>query len=185
MKRRRGLAETRGAGMAVTALLTLLIGVLGCASAPAPCPAAPVAAACSPATPSASDSSLAQLTNEQVVRKLLELTGAGRLGKQVADGMVENLRKMPDLPAGFLDRFQQNIHTEELIDLMVPIYLKHYDRETLLAAIAFYESNHGQALIHELPSVTAESMEVGRAWGRDLAQKTMHELGVTPPAKKP
>ena len=66
---------------------------------------------------------------------------------------------------------------------MVPIYVKHYDRETLLAAIAFYESDHGQALIKELPAVTAESMELGRTWGTTIANRTLHDLGLTPPAK--
>jgi hypothetical protein len=65
----------------------------------------------------------------------------------------------------------------------VPIYLKHYDREPLLAAIAFYQSDYGQALVSGLPAVTAESMETGRAWGAALANKTLRELGITPPAK--
>ena len=146
-------------------------------------PAAPANPVISPGPRSAPDDRLARLSDEEIARKVLELTGASRLGKQVADGMVENLRKMPNLPPGFLDRFQNNIHTAELMDLMVPIYLKHYDRETLLAAIAFYESDHGQALIKQLPVVTAESMELGRAWGTAIAGRTLRDLGLAPPAK--
>jgi uncharacterized protein len=174
-------------------VLVLTAAAVGCASAPAPCPAAPAPPVCSPAAPapsvsspaprSAPDEGLARLSTEEIVRKVLELTGASRLGKQVADGMVENLRKMPNLPPGFLDRFQNNIRTGELMDLMVPIYLKHYDRETLLAAIAFYESDHGQALIKQLPVVTAESMDLARAWGTATAGRTLRDLGLTPPAK--
>jgi hypothetical protein len=179
MKSRRGARTAR-----VLAFVTAAASsVLGCASAPPPPAASAPPPVCSPAASSAPDPALAGLTNEQVVRKVLELTGASRLGKQVADGMLDNLRKMPDLPPEFLDRFQRNIHTEELIDLMVPIYLKHYDRETLLAAIAFYQSDHGQALVNGLPAVTAESMETGRAWGTTLANKTLRELGITPPGK--
>jgi uncharacterized protein len=141
--------------------------------------AGPATPASSPAPRSAADDP----SNEAIARKVLELTGASRLGKQVADGMVENLRKMPNLPPGFLDRFQNNVRTDELMDLMVPIYLKHYDRETLLAAIAFYESDHGQALIKQLPVVTAESMDLARAWGTAIAGRTLRDLGLAPPAK--
>jgi hypothetical protein len=184
-------------------VLVLSATAVGCASAPAPRPVAPAPAASSPVAPApaasgpaapappisspapraAPDEGLARLSTEDLVRKVLELTGASRLGKQVAEGMVDNLHKMPNLPPGFLDRFQDNIHTGELTDLMVPIYLKHYDRETLLAAIAFYESDHGKALIKELPAVTAESMEIGRTWGTSIANRTLHDLGLTAPPK--
>ncbi len=174
---------TRGAWAA--AAVALVFGALGCASAAQPCPATPSPSALppSPAAPTATDPTLAQMTDEQVVRRVLDLTGASRLGKQVADGMLANLRKMPDLPPAFVDRFQSNIHPDELVDLLVPIYLKHYDRQTLLATIAFYESDRGRALIRELPSVTAESMEVGRTWGSALAKKTLSDLGINPAAQ--
>ncbi len=177
MKSQKGLAMTRGAWVATVALV---VGTLGCASAAKPCPASPAAPAPSAATPSATDTTLAQMSDEQVVRKMLDLTGASRLGGQVAEGMLANLRKMPDLPAAFLDRFQANIHTDELVE---PIYLRHYGRATLLAAIAFYESDQGQTLLKGLPAVTAESMEVGRTWGSALAKKTLSDLGITPTAK--
>jgi hypothetical protein len=180
MKNQKGVAMTRGAWVAAVALV---VGALGCASAAKPCPATPVAPASSAVLPTATDPTLAQMSDEQIVRKVLDLTGVSRLGKQVADGMLANLRQMRDLPPEFLDRFQSNIHTDELMDLVVPIYLKHYDRATLIAAIAFYESDHGQTLIKGLPAVTAESMEVGRNWGSTLAKKTLSDLGITPTAK--
>jgi|SRR5580692_7228057 hypothetical protein len=186
MKSKRTVAMTRGALAAAAAMVVV---ALGCASAEKPCPATPTAPA-SPsgaAAPTATDPTQAQMTDEQVVRKVLDLTGASRLGKQVADGMLANLRKMPDLPPAFLDRFQSNIHADDLVDLLVPIYLKHYNRQTLLATIAFYESDGGRALVKELPAVTAESMEVGRNWGSALAKKTLSDLGINPatPATKP
>lgn len=180
MKSRRGGAKSGGALMVLGSVAAAL---LGCASAPSKCPPAVPPPAPSVAPTAAPNPGLAQLSDEQVVRKVLELTGASRLGKQVADGMLDNLRKMSDLPPGFLERFQQNIHSDELIDLLVPVYLKHYDRETLVAAITFYQSDHGRALISGLPAVTAESMELGRTWGSELAHKTLRELGITPPGK--
>lgn len=135
-----------------------------------------------PATTSTSasaapDDGLDALTDEQLVRKLLEVTGAAALGKQVGDSMIDTFQKMPNLPPGFLDRFKQNMHVEELTELIVPIYVKHYDHQTLVAAIRFYRSDAGHKLVEQLPIVTAESMEAGKKWGANLAKKTLRDLG--------
>jgi hypothetical protein len=149
---------------------------LGCGtSAPQMAPvASPAIASTGPAA--SADDGLAQLTDEQLVRKLLEVTGASGLGKQVGDGMMDAFRKMPSLPPGFVDRFKQNLHAEVLVDLIVPIYLRHYDRTTIIAAIRFYRSEPGQRMVSALPEVTAESMAAGKAWGADLAKKTLKDL---------
>jgi hypothetical protein len=157
----------------------------GCgASAPTQAPVAAPASAPASAAPAAAaepDDGLAKLNDEQVVRKLLEVTGASGLGKQVADSMMDSFRKMPNLPSGFIDRFTQNLHTETLVDLIVPIYMQHYDRQTLIAAIRFYQSAPGQKMVKALPAVTHESMEAGKAWGADLARKTLRDLGAGSP----
>lgn len=152
-----------------------ILFVTGCAAAS---PQTPVAnpGPISNAAPETPDDGLAKLTSEQLARKLLEVTGAGELGKQVADQMLETFRKMPSLPPGFIDRFKQNLRTESLVDLIVPIYMKHLDRETTIAAIRFYDSAPGRRIVKTLPSVTAESMEAGKAWGAELARKTLNDL---------
>ena len=142
--------------------------VVGCAAA------APQTT--SNAVPAGPDDGLAKLSSEQLTRKLLEMTGAAELGKQVAEGMIESFRKMSSLPPGFVDRFKQNIQTDSLLEVIVPIYMKHYDRETIIAAIRFYGSVHGQRIVKTLPAVTAESMEAGKAWGAELARKTLKDL---------
>lgn len=152
-----------------------ILFVVGCAAA------SPQTAAVSPGTtstmaPTSPDDGLAKLSHEQLTRKLLEVTGSANLGKQVADGMIESFRKMSSLPPGFIDRFKQNIQPDSLVELIVPIYMKHLDRETVIAAIRFYESAPGQRLVTTLPAVTAESMEAGKTWGAQLARKTLNDL---------
>jgi hypothetical protein len=149
--------------------------VVGCAAA------SPQAAAVRPETtsnpaPTSPDDGLTKLSSEQLTRKLLEVTGAADLGKQVADGMMDSFGKMSSLPPGFIDRFKQNFQTDSLADLIVPIYMKHYDRDTIIAAIRFYGSAPGQRLVKALPAVTAESMEAGKTWGAELARKTLKDL---------
>ena len=124
---------------------------------------------------------LAELSDEQLARKLLKVSGGVERSKMIGDSLMESLRKVPEMPPGFIDRFKQNIQAVEHTELIIPIYLKHYDRATMTAAIRFYQSEHGRTLLRAMPVVTAESLEVGKAWGRDLARKTLEELGVIPP----
>jgi hypothetical protein len=159
------------------AILALAFSGLACASS-TPTPCAPTVASEQPAV-----ENLAGLTSEQLARKLLSLMGAEHMGKQVLDGMSENLGKMPGLPPGFMDRFKANAHPEELVELIVPIYVKDFDRETLEAAIHFYESKQGRVLVAQLPLATKESMEAGQVWGRKLAEKSLAELGIPSKSK--
>jgi hypothetical protein len=151
-------------------------GGTGCASAGPPAPCAPTTTAAGTAP-----DDLDKLTDEQLARRLMELTGAANLGKQMGTAMAEQMKKMPGMPAGFMDRFSANIHPDELTALLVPIYVKELDHETLLAVVRFYETKSGRVLIGKLPLLTQESMEVGKQWGGALAKKTLEEMGIAPP----
>jgi|SRR5580658_7009692 hypothetical protein len=118
------------------------------------------------------------LTEDQLARKILTVTGAADIGKQIGNSMLENLAKMPNVPPGFIERIKENMKVDELTELIVPIYLKHYDRATMIAAIRFYQSEQGRKMVQALPAVTAESTEVGKAWGMALAKKAFAESGV-------
>jgi len=160
------------------AAAAIALSGLACASSVPSPPCAPAAA-----PPPAPADDLAGQTHEQLARKLLAVTGAENIGKQMMDGMAESFRKMPGLAPGFMDRFSANARPEELVDLIVPIYVKNFDRDTLEGAIRFYETRQGRALVAAQPVATKESMEAGRAWGRKLAEKTLAEIGL--PAKAP
>ncbi len=163
----------------VFALMLSVCGGIGCATAPPQgptCPTAPAAlAATSRPRPDAPAEDLASFTNEQLATRLLGLTGATQLGKQVI------VAKLPGLPPGFLDKFRENVHPEELTELLVPIYVKNFDRDTLMAAIRFYESKYGRTMVAAMPAATKASMEVGQSWGKKLAIKTLSDMGMQPP----
>ena len=158
-----------------------LLWAVGLACSLSAC-AAKQAVPCAPGSAQATGGDdLPKLSNEQLARKMLEVTGAAGLGKQVIDGMSDILKKSPGLPAGFMERFKQNAIKEDLTELIVPIYMKHYDRETMIAAVRFYQSEPGRALVLKLPQVTDECMKAGQAWGTRLAEKTLRDLGVSVP----
>jgi len=122
----------------------------------------------------------AQDTKEAKVRELMKLTGAADLGKQTMDSMLHEFRKMPGLPPGFLEKFRQTARPEELIERIVPIYMKHLDDETLDAAIAFYKTPAGRKLTRAQPAILQESFQVGKEWGQELAMKVMRDIQAGP-----
>lgn len=69
---------------------------------------------------------------------------------------------------------------EDLTALIVPIYVRNYRRETIIAAIRFYESEQGRLLVEKMPAVTKETGDAGREWGKQLAARTLRELGAVP-----
>ncbi|MBI3268388.1 MAG: DUF2059 domain-containing protein [Planctomycetes bacterium] len=159
-------------GLAATALGTavLAVGLLAPAFAQDPSGAkgevAPAAAA--PAAP-ADD-------REPLVRKILDITGASKMGMQVMNAMMERSKQDPNLPPGFGEKFVAMAKPEDMTNLIGQIYLKHLDRETLEAMLKFYESPAGRKMIEKQPVIMQESMAAGQRWGQELAMKVLSEL---------
>lgn len=111
------------------------------------------------------------------IRKLLKITGSGELGTQVMAQMIGNMKKaMPQVPEKFWGDFMKEVHTDELIDLIVPVYDHNLSQGDVTELIRFYESPTGKKFVSVLPKITQESMGVGEKWGRDLAMKVMVKL---------
>jgi hypothetical protein len=115
-------------------------------------------------------------SKEQKVRKLLEITGAASMGKQVMDAMLDQFNKMPNLPEGFIAKFREVATGQDLLEKVIPIYLKHFDEESLDAVIAFYQTDAGRKFIKAQPAIMKESMELGQKWGQELATKALKSL---------
>ena len=113
---------------------------------------------------------------DAAVRRILTATHAGDMGKQVMKRMTEQLAKMPGLPAGFMEKFADEVDPNELVELIVPIYKQHYDLETLKAVASFYESPTGRKFVAEQPVVAAEAQAAGTKWGQELAKRVMEEM---------
>jgi hypothetical protein len=118
------------------------------------------------------------------IRKLLKITGSGELGQQVMGQMMANFKKsMPQVPEKFWNDFMKEVHTEELIDLIVPVYDRNLTHDDVKELIKFYETPTGKKFVSVLPKITQESMAVGEKWGRDLAIRVMSKLQAQQSAK--
>jgi uncharacterized protein len=111
------------------------------------------------------------------IRKLLKITGSGELGTQVMSQMIGSMKKtMPQVPEKFWGDFMKEVHTDELVDLIVPVYDRNLTHDDVKELIRFYESPTGKKFVSVLPKITQESMVVGEKWGRELAMKVVNKL---------
>lgn len=70
----------------------------------------------------------------------------------------------------------KEVRTEELVDLIVPVYDRNLSQDDVKELIRFYESQAGKKFVAGLPKITQESMVVGEKWGRQLAERVMKKL---------
>lgn len=121
-----------------------------------------------------------QRNKRQDTRKLMELVGTRQI---LSDMLAENiddqialLRRMrPDVPAPFWEEFaadfKKQADPQELMDVIVPIYDKHFTQTEIRKLIAFYQSPLGKKISTTLPEIQRESLDVGRSWGAQLGER--------------
>jgi len=116
---------------------------------------------------------------EELARELLEVTGSGALGIQVMTQMLESFKAAnPAVPEAFWDEFLAEVDATELVELTVPVYVEHLSAEEMGAAIAFYVTPEGQAILTKMPVIVQETMQAGQAWGMEIAQRVTERLQV-------
>ncbi len=116
-------------------------------------------------------------TKTDKIKKMLELTGSGKLGTQVAKNMIASFKQSyTKVDQAFWDDFEREIKAEDLINLMLPIYDKYYTEEDIDQLIAFYNSPIGKKMTENLPMITQESMMAGQAWGKKIGEKVAERL---------
>lgn len=119
----------------------------------------------------------AKSAKQKDIKKLMDLTGSGDLGVQVVKQMVASFKvEMPNVPQKFWDDFMKEVKGEDLVNLVIPIYDKHFSHEDIKGLIAFYESPVGKKFVSKLPAITQESMTVGQLWGQKIGEKAAKKL---------
>ncbi|KMQ51491.1 hypothetical protein CHISP_1499 [Chitinispirillum alkaliphilum] len=114
---------------------------------------------------------------QEDIRRLINMVGSGDIGLQVMDQLVETFKhSMPQVPVSFWEGFMEEIDTDMLIELTVPIYDKFLSHSDIKDLIEFYETPAGRRFIAALPDITKESMEVGQKWGEKIGMKIFLRL---------
>jgi uncharacterized protein len=116
-------------------------------------------------------------TKTEKIRKLLEVTGSGKLGIQVINNIVDMYKQSySEVQQTFWEEFRKEANTDDLVNLIIPIYEKFYTEEEITQLIAFYESPLGKKVVQTLPGIMQESMKVGEAWGKQISERIAKKL---------
>ena len=63
-----------------------------------------------------------------------------------------------------------------LIDLLVPVYKKHFSEQDLKDAIEMYKTPIGKKISEKTPIIAQETMQASMQWGMELSQKMQKYL---------
>ncbi|HVW60539.1 MAG TPA: DUF2059 domain-containing protein [Puia sp.] len=111
------------------------------------------------------------------IRKIMALTGSGKLGIQVMQNMVNTFKTTyPNVDPSFWDDFMKEVKPDDLVNMVIPVYDRNFTDEEIDGMLAFYSSSVGQKVLAKLPVVLQESMEAGKSWGQELSQKIIQRL---------
>jgi len=128
-------------------------------------------------------------TKEENIRKILIQTDARGVFKRELETQINAKRKeVSNVPAKFWDEFLKEIDTEKFVELLIPIYERHFSNDELTQLIAFYETPLGKKMVATLPQIVAESAAAGGKYGEDVALKVikrMRAAGTFPDEKSP
>ena len=85
-----------------------------------------------------------QLAKEADIRKLLVVTGAGKMGVQVMQQMLNSIKiQNPNIPSDYFDKLMQEADANELIEISIPSYDKHMTHDDIKELLKFYKSPIG------------------------------------------
>jgi len=114
------------------------------------------------------------------IERLLEMTGATKVGKQMAAlstaQMVQSLRlSHPGIPQKALDVLPEEVgavfdaHVPVFVAQIIPVYHRYFSAEEIKGMIAFYSTDLGRKAISAMPGLMSESMLIGQKWGEGLS----------------
>lgn len=116
-------------------------------------------------------------TKEQKTRRLLSLMKVDEVAVQMIDSMLPSMQATaPTVPESFWTEFRKQIKGDELVDLIVPVYMRHLEESDIDELIRFYRSPVGARFLAKQPAILQESMAAGQEWGGRIAEKAMEQL---------
>lgn len=111
------------------------------------------------------------------IRRLIDISGSLGNAEMMMNTMISQYEDLGlNIPEEFWEEFKKEFNTDDLAQMVIPIYAKYYTHEDIKALIAFYESPIGQKLIENTPMVLQESMEMGSKWGQEMAARVVEKL---------
>ena len=122
----------------------------------------------------------AQSSKELKIAELLETMGSTQAMKTSFEYMINYYKQNnPQISSEYWDNASKHVDYDELVQKLIPIYSKHFTEQEIVDLLKFYNTSTGKKMIEKTPTILEESMEIGRKWGIELAQKIEKEIPVS------
>ncbi len=108
------------------------------------------------------------------IMKMMEVLGSTDRMKAVVDNMIKTQEnENPELiDSEYWQTFKkEQIDYNEFLQMLIPIYKKHFTIEEIETITEFYSSPIGQSMIQKFPLISAESIQAGTVWGQKMFEK--------------
>ena len=112
------------------------------------------------------------------IHRLMEASGEIQMMREVMNVWVDQLKSSGggNLPDAYWGEFESALATDELPNLLVQVYDRHYSHEQILSLIDFYTSPLGQMLVQKTPLIRNDSMYIGQQWASRKSDAIMKRL---------
>ncbi len=111
------------------------------------------------------------------IKKLLQVTGASNLSKQILVQFIDVFKtQYPNVPQKFWNDFITEVHPDEMINELIPIYSKYYTNDDIKQLIAFYQTPIGRKTISILPQIAHDSAAIGQKYGMEAAKRVIEKM---------
>ena len=122
----------------------------------------------------------AQSSKDVKIAELLETMGSTHAMKTSFEYMINYYKQTnPQISSQYWDNSLKHVDYNELVQKLVPVYSKHFTEQEIVDLLKFYNTSTGKKMIEKTPTILEESMEIGRKWGIELAQKIEKEVSVS------
>ena len=122
----------------------------------------------------------AQSSKDVKIAELLETMGSTHAMKTSFEYMINYYKQNnPQISSEYWDNSLKHVDYNELVQKLVPVYSKHFTEQEIVDLLNFYNTSTGKKMIEKMPAILEESMEIGRKWGIELAQKIEEEISVS------
>ena len=130
----------------------------------------------------ASTFSFAQANSEysKSLKKMFEVSGTEESYKAAIKQMVGMFKtQYAEVDKATWDELEKEFlktSLNDLVDMLIPVYMKYLTLDDIKALITFYQTPVGQKYAKNTPLIMQESMEVGQQWGMQIGQKLQEKM---------
>lgn len=82
----------------------------------------------------------------------------------------------PDIPQEFWNGFKDESNANDIVNLLIPIYSKHFEEKEIDELLKFYNTPVGKKLVEKQSLIISESQQVGAKWGEELGNKIVDKI---------